>query len=144
MKKVLSLASAFLFVGVAGIALSQTDNSAPAASTVPAVVAPKAKATHPLLNEIRARIEAQNERIGAGVKDKKITKDQAKAFHEKIKAVREELQKDLKTTGTKELADDQFQQLKQELDDNSTAIKGAKTAGDDNAAPTAATTPAAK
>ena len=95
-----------------------------------------------MLNEIRARIEAQNERIGEGVKEKKLTKDQAKAFHEKIKSVREELQKDMKTNGKKELADDQFQQLKQELDDNSAAIKGAKTAGDSNAAPAA--TPAAQ
>ena len=127
MKKIVSLTSALLFVGSVGIALAQTGTSTPAASTAPAATPAQAKgrASHPLIDKIRARIETQNERIMAGLKDKKLTKDQATALHAKVKAVREELVGDLKANGKKDLTEDQFNKLTQELDENSNAIKNA-------------------
>jgi small-conductance mechanosensitive channel len=136
MKKVMSLTSALLFVGSVGIALAQADTSTPAASTATPAQA-KGRASHPLVNDIRARIEAQNERIQAGVKDKKLTKDQAAAIHTKIKVVREELQSDLKANGTRELTADQNSILNQELDGVSKDIK-------DKTTPAAPATPAAQ
>lgn len=146
MKKVLPLMSV-LFVGIAGIAFSQTGASTPAASTTPAAGAVSMKGkmeSHPMINEIRARIEAQNERIGMGVKNKTITQAEAKTLHTAVKAVREELMSDLKTNGTKELTMDQFNKLKQELADNAKAIHTEKAEGVSQKGPAARTTPAAK
>ncbi len=127
MKKVLSLTYAFLLVGAAGITLSQTDNSTPAASTAPAAkFAPmkaRVKENHPFLDKIRTRIESQNERIMIEVKDKKLTMDQAKADHAKFKSLREEIQSDLKANGKKELTVDQFNKMNKELDETSKAMK---------------------
>jgi hypothetical protein len=140
MKKNLSLAYALLFAGAAGIALAQTDASTPAASTAP--MKGMGKGHHPRIHEIRSRIESQNERIMAGVKNKKLTKDESKALHGKIKAVREELLSDIKSNGKEDLTEDQFKQLNQELDENSTAIHdeksgGASTGGGGSATPSA-------
>jgi TolA-binding protein len=137
MKKLLSITSALLFVGVAGIAFSQTVNSTPAISTTFAATDVKGKDGPPLLNEICGKIARQSEGISTGVRNQELTRDQARALRKKLMTLREELQNDLKTTGNKELADDQFQQLKQELNDNSAAIKSAKTSGDSDTAPAA-------
>ncbi len=124
MKKVLSLSYALLFVGAAGIALSQTNTSTPAASAAKAApMKARVKVNHPLLDKIRARIESQNERVMVGVKDKKLTKDEAKAIHAKINTLREKIQSDLKTNGKRELTEDQFNKLNKELGENSKAIK---------------------
>jgi hypothetical protein len=156
MKKLLSFISALLFAGSAGIALCQNDSTPPAASAAPAAqTAPMAKGNgdHPLIHEIRTRLEDQNKRIMAGVKNGKLTKDEATALHGKVKSIRVEMQVDLKSNGKKELTEDQYKQLNQELDDNSKAIHdeksegaantGASTAPADNAVPAASTTPAA-
>jgi len=91
------------------------------------------KGNHPLINELRIRFEDQNKRIMAGVKSGKLSKDEAKALHEKVKAVREEMQGDIKSNGKKELTEDQYKQLNQELDDNSKAIHDEKSEGASNA-----------
>jgi hypothetical protein len=133
MKKLLSLTSALLFAGAAGIALCQTDSTAPVASTAPATQAApmmaKGKGAHPLIHEVRTRIEDQHKRIMAGVKNGKLTKDEASALHAKVKAIREELVVALKANGKKELTEDQYKQLNQELNDNSKAIHDEKSEG---------------
>jgi hypothetical protein len=79
------------------------------------------------------RLEKQRKRIMAGVKSGKLTKDEAKALHEKVKSIREELWADVKQNEKKELTEEQYQQLNQELNANSTAIKDDKSEEDGNA-----------
>jgi hypothetical protein len=141
MKKVLSLASALLFSGAAGIALSQTGAPAPSLATLPNPNAPPMRAVvkvkQPRLDKIRARVDSQNKRVLAGVKSRKLTGDQAKAFHVKIMSIVWEMQKDLKTGSTRELTGNQFKELNQLLDKNAKALQ-------DELAPATSTAPAAK
>jgi ribosome recycling factor len=65
----------------------------------------------------------------AGVKNGKLTKDEAMALHAKVKSIREEMQADVKSNGNGELTGDQYKQLNQEFDENSTAIHDEKTDG---------------
>ena len=85
MKKILSLTSTLLFVGAAGIAFSQTNISTPAASTAPAADATPMKTMekgdHPRIKAIWERVRNQNERIKAGVKNGKLTKEEAVTLH---------------------------------------------------------------
>ncbi len=151
MKKILSLTSALLFAGAAGILLAQNDTSTPAAATAPSAEAtpmsPMGKGNHPMIKELHGRFEEQNMRIKAGVKNKKLTKDEAKALHAKVKSIREEMQSDIKANGDGKLTSDQSKQLNQELDDNSTAIHDQKAEGSTDsgasATPDASTSPAA-
>jgi len=150
MNKILSLTSAFLFAGAAGMVLAQTTTpSAPAAPAAPsAQTTPEktwAKGEHPRIKEIWERVRRQNERIMAGVKSGKLTKDEAEALHAKVKSIREEMQGDIQSNGKRELTEDQFKQLNQELDENSANIHDEKTDGSTGSspAPAAATTPAA-
>lgn len=137
MNKIVSLTSALLFAGAAGMVIAQTNTTTPAAPSAPS--APSAQTTpmmkhmgngnHPLIREIWERVRRQNERIMAGVKNGKLTKDEAEALHAKVKSIREEMQGDVKSNGNGELTGDQFKQLNQELDENSTAIHDEKTDG---------------
>ena len=133
MKKILSLTSTLLFVGAAGIAFSQTNISTPAASTAPAADATPMKTMekgdHPRIKAIWERVRNQNERIKAGVKNGKLTKEEAVTLHSKVKSIREEMQSDIQSNGKRELTEDQFNQLNQELDANSTAIHDEKSEG---------------
>ncbi len=144
MKMFLSLTFALLFAGTAGIALAQADSSAPAESAAPATqstpMAPKMKGAHPLIHEIQTRLQDQNKRIMEGIQKRTLTKDEMVALHAKIKSIREEMQGDLKTNGKKELTEDQFKQLNQELDDNSKAIHDEKSQGASDAGTLAAST----
>jgi hypothetical protein len=126
MKKNLLLTSALLFVGAAGMSMAQTRPMTPGTS-VP--MKGTGKGAHPKITAIRARLEEQNERIQAGVKDKKMTQDEGRALHGKVKAVRVEMINDIKSNGVEDLTDDQFERLNQELDVNSRSIHDEKAAG---------------
>jgi predicted RNase H-like nuclease (RuvC/YqgF family) len=150
MNKIVSVTSALLFAGAAGMALAQTSTATPSAPAAPSAQATPmkhmmGKGDHPRINELRARFEEQNKRIWAGFKHGKLTKDEAEALHAKVKSIREEMQGDVKSNGDGGLTEDQFKQLNQELDENSAAIHDEKTEGSTGSAPApaAATTPAA-
>lgn len=132
MNKPLLMTSALLFAGVLGIAFSQTGTSTPAVSATPAAsttpaaetTPDKVKAGHPLANDIRARIESQNERLQNPATDQKLTGEEVAALQSTLYSIRAELVSDLKTNGAKELTQDQYAKLELELDDNAKAIKG--------------------
>ena len=77
-------------------------------------------------NRLRVRLHDQMARIKAGVASGKLTKDQAHALIASLKAVREQMQADFTTNGSKELTPDQLTQLNQVLDANSKLIYGEK------------------
>ncbi len=114
MKKLALLSMMVLFMGTGSLALAQT--TAPAAVDHP----------HPRIKEVHARMHLQMQRIEAGVKSGKLTKDQADALIASLKAVKEQMEADFTTNGKRELTDDQLAQLNQMLDANSKAIFGEK------------------
>ena len=79
-------------------------------------------------------------RIKAAVKGGKLTKDEAKPLWEKLKSIRQEMQADIKSNGKRELTEDQFKQLNDELNANSEAIKDGQSEGAGASVP--ASTPA--
>jgi hypothetical protein len=142
MKRLASFAVSVLFIGSTGLALAQ--DATPVTGTTAATSSPVTKGKHPHFDEIHGRMKEQRERIMAGVKSGKLTKDEAKSLMEKVKAVGEQMKSDFqqnKQNGQKGLTDEQVQQLNQMLDDNSKAIYGEKHDGDATAP--AAATPAA-
>lgn len=141
MKKTLSLASALLFAGAVGTAFSQTGASTPSLPTHPIARATPMKAMvktrHPLVDKITANVESQNERMIAGVKDQKLTENQAEAFHAKLMSIMVAVQNDLKNKGRGDLTKGQFKQLNQLLDQIAKGIQ-------DEMTPAASGTPAVK
>ena len=149
MKRLLSVAVSILLAGFTSLAFAQ-DNSAAGGSTANApasdssstgTTAAPAIPTHPG-KVVAKRIQNQRKRIREGVKSKKLTKDEAKDLMAKVKAVATQLKADAvqnKQAGVKKITDDQYNQLKQMLDDNSKAILDDKNdgEGDANAAPAA-------
>lgn len=102
------------FMGAGSLALAQS------------TAAPPANHPHPRIREVRVRLHDQMARIKAGVASGKLTKDQAHALIASLKAVREQMQADFTTNGSKELTPDQLTQLNQVLDANSKLIYGEK------------------
>jgi len=144
MKRLVSFVVSLLLAGFTGLAFAQDNTTAgtgsPAASAAPAVPAHPGKV-------IAERIKNQYKRIREGVKSKKLTKDEAKDLKSKVDAVRDQLKSDAsqdKQSGEKKITDDQYNQLKQMLDDNSKAIHDEKNDGatDANASAAADNSPA--
>jgi hypothetical protein len=139
MKKLVALMVSVFFMGATGLALAQ--DAAPAESTPTAK--PAMKGTHPRIHEIEARLKEQHKRIAAGVKAKKLTKDEAKGLHAKVKAVGDQMKDFIKQNGKMDLTEDQQKKLNASLDETSKTIAGEKQ--DNAAAPagdTASATPA--
>lgn len=144
MKRLLSIAASFLLIGFAGSVLAQ-DSNPPAGSATSASAIPNKP-----IKVIQWRIKNQYKRIHRAAKANKITHAEAKELKSKLVSIHMQLKTDLtdnKKTGVKKLTDDQYNQLKQMLDDNSKAITDGKNDGetDSNASPAAAapsTTPA--
>jgi hypothetical protein len=142
MKRLVSVVVSVLLAGLTSFAFAQGNtgagsatNTAPAASSAPAIPKYPGKV-------IEKRIQNQRKRIRAGVKSKKLTADEAKDLSSKVDAVRDQLKADAaqnKQSGVKRITDDQYNQLKQMLDDNSKAIHDDKNDGetDANASPAA-------
>jgi hypothetical protein len=132
MKKLLPYAASALLLGATGLAFAQ--DNAPATTSAPET-APSAqstpmaekgmKGTHPKLDELRTRLKLQRARIEEGVKNGKLTAQEAEALRAKVKAVHDQMRADFeqnKQSRQKGLTDDQFSQLNQMLDENSKAI----------------------
>ncbi|GEM_PF-2723685 len=133
MKRLLSLVVSVLLAGFTGLAFAQdnttTGNNTPAASSAPAVPAHPGKV-------VAARIKNQYNRIRDGLRSKKLTKAEAKDLKAKVDAVRAQFKSDAsqdKQGGEKKISDDQYNQLKQMLDDNSKAIHDDKNDGETDA-----------
>ncbi len=127
MNRLFSLAASLLLISCTGLALAQ--DTPPAAGNPAPSTTPTFRGRNPQVREISDRIKLQQDRIAAGVKNGKITADEATALNEKLKSIREELRADFKQnkeSGQKGLTDQQVQQLKQELDANSSAIHDLK------------------
>jgi LAS superfamily LD-carboxypeptidase LdcB len=147
MKRLLSIAASFLLIGFVGSVLAQDSN--PPAGSAPSTTSASAIPNKPI-KVIQWRIKNQLKRIHLGVKAKKITHAEAKDLKTQVNTIRKQLKTDIaanKKAGVKKLTDDQYNQLKQMLDDNSKAITDGKNDGetDSNASPAAtapSTTPA--
>jgi hypothetical protein len=141
MKRFALLAASLLFT--AGLALAQDTTTTPAASapdstapgtapapdTTPAPAEKGKRVMSPEMREIHDRIKLQEDRIAAGVKNGKLTADEAAALTAKLKSIREEIKSDWtqnKASGQKGLTGDQKAQIKSELEANSAAIKDDK------------------
>jgi hypothetical protein len=118
MKKVLSGMIALLFAGAMGTALAQTDTSV--------LATPKNAADRGLIRGLHVRLQEQTKMIRAGVASQKLTEDEAKALHDKVKSILKEMISDIKSNGQEKLTDGQVQQLNQELDQNADAIHDAE------------------
>jgi hypothetical protein len=114
MKSLALLVVLALLLGSGALALADT------------TTAPSAVAKHPKISEVHSRLKDQMKRIRIGVKNGKLTQDQANALIASLKAVRAQMQADFTTNGKKELTDDQLAQLNQMLDANSKTIYGEK------------------
>jgi hypothetical protein len=140
MKRLAMLAASILFVGSTGLVMAQ--DTAPA--TTPAPMGTPGmnngmKGEHPRIHEVRERLKRQHMRIMAAVKAGKLTKDEGKALHEKVKSIGDEMRADIKSNGKTELTEDQFKQLNDELNTNSEAIKDGQSEGGSNTAPAGST-----
>jgi hypothetical protein len=127
MKKLALMTVFALLIGTGSLALADTTT----ASVTP----------HPRIHEVHTRMHDQMARIRAGVKSGKLTQAQADALIVSLKAVREQMQADFSTNGSRDLTDDQLKQLNQMLNENSTTIYGEKhdtgSTGDSTAGSTA-------
>jgi hypothetical protein len=140
MNRLVSFAASLLLIGSTGLALAQ-DATPTAGSPAPSGT-PSMRVRNPKVKEIIDRIKLQRDRIAVGVKNGKLTADEATTLNEKLKSIGEEMRSDFKANkaaGQKGLTDDQIAQVNSELDANSTAIHDDK---QDAAAPAASTTPA--
>lgn len=137
MKRLALLAASILFVGSTGLVMAQ--DTAPAATPAPAetpAMNKMMKGEHPRIHEVRERLKRQHMRIMAAVKAGKLTQDEGKTLHEKVKSIGDEMRADIKSNGKTELTEDQFKQLNDELNTNSEAIKDGQSEGGSNTAPT--------
>jgi hypothetical protein len=136
MKRFVGFAASLMLIGSTSLVLAQdsTPAATPDAST-PAAATPAPAGNHgkrvmsPEMKEIHDRIKLQEDRIAAGVKNGKLTSDEAAALTAKLKSIREELRADFKQnkeSGQKGLTDDQKAQINGELDANSAAIHDIK------------------
>jgi len=120
MNRLNALCCSVLLSGVTSLAFAQ--EATPVAS--PAVPAEKAKwGNHPRIMEVHKRIGRQRGRIEAALKAGTLTPAEAKALGEKLGSIRDEMQADIKANGKRELTEEQFKQLNEELNANSAAIK---------------------
>ena len=74
------------------------------------------------MDKIQIRLRQQNIQIARDVKAGKLTKDQAKTLKSQVEAIRKAEIADLKQNGTKNLTDDQVNQLNQQLNTLSKSI----------------------
>ncbi len=136
-KRLVGFAASLLLISSTSLVLAQ--DATPAAdtpvATASAAATPAAADNHgkrvmsPEMKEIHDRIKLQEDRIAAGVKNTKLTSDEAAALTAKLKAIREEIRADFKQnkeSGQKGLTDDQKTQINSELDANSAAIHDIK------------------
>jgi len=107
MNKLVTYAASLLFLGATGLALADT-GSAPASKPM--------MHPHPRIHEVHHRMRDINDRIIQGVKSGKLTKEQAQALRQQLKAIQQEMEADYKTNGKRELTEDQQKQQNQELD----------------------------
>lgn len=119
MKKVMLGLLSLLIITVAGASLAQDTTPTTGASTV----APRGK------SEIHERYKLQVARIKQGLRSGVLSKDQANALLDKLKAIEVQRKADFEQNGKKPLTNDQRAQINQLLDDNSKAIYQAKHPG---------------
>src|SRR5665213_553742 len=128
MRHVALFAASLMLISSTSLILAQ-DTTTPVASTPAPSENPGNRVMSPAMKEIHDRIKLQEDRIAAGVKNGKLTSDEAAALTAKLKAIREEIKADFmqnKQSGQKGLTEDQKTQIKSELDANSTAIHDEK------------------
>lgn len=116
-------AAALLWMGSTGLALAQD------ATPVPGNRHHSGRVQNPQVKAIMDRITLQKGRIDVGVKNGKLTADQASALNAALKSIYDEIHADFKQNreaGQKGLTEAQITQLNQELDANSTAIHDGK------------------
>ncbi len=123
MKRWMMLAVSLLLMGSTGLALAQ--DSTPAAGNTAPSETPHMRVRNPKVKLILDRMKLQRDRIEVGVKNGKLTADEAATLKAKLKEIGEEMRTDFqqnKAAGQKGLTDDQITQINRELDANSTAI----------------------
>ena len=126
MKRLVSFAASLLLIGSTGLALAQVTTPVAGDST------PGAEGTrirNPKMKMIVDRIKLQEDRIAMGVKNAKLTADEAAALKAKLVSIRDEIKADFKLNrenGQKGITDDQIKQINTELDANSAAIHDEK------------------
>jgi len=129
MRRLASLAASFLMIVPTGLALAQVTTPAAGGPTPGEAV----RIRNPQIKMIIDRIRLQEDRIALGVKNLKLTVDEAAALRAKLVAVRNEIQADFKTnhaSGQRGLTEDQLKQINTELDANSAAIHDDKQGSD--------------
>jgi hypothetical protein len=139
MKRLALFTASLLLIGSSGLALAQ--DATPTAGNTPA---PGTKIRNPKVKMIMDRFQKQESRIAMGVKNGKLTADEATALKDKLKAIHAEMKADFeqnKQAGQKGLTDDQIKQVNTELDANSTAIHDEKQGAAVPAASSSASTP---
>ncbi len=137
MKRLVSVVVSVLLAGLTSLAFAQNTTAAggTTATGASAASSPSGIPEHPG-KVIEWRIRNQYKRIHEGVKSKKLTPDEAKSLKASVDAVREQLKTDAaqdKQSGEKKITADQYSQLKQMLDANSTAIHDDKNDGETDA-----------
>ena len=132
MKRLASLAASLLMIVSTGLALAQVTTPVAGGPTPGEAV----RIRNPKIKIIIDRIRLQEDRIAMGVKNLKLTADEAAALRAKLVAVRNEIQSDFRAnheSGQKGLTDDQLKQINTELDANSAAIHDDKQGADASA-----------